>query len=317
MEFLYWLESIRTPWLDELMSVITLLGSEMAFLVAALVICWCMDKSRGYYMLTVGFLGTILNQALKLFFRVERPWVRDPEFTIVESARADAGGYSFPSGHTQSAVTVFGTIARWSKGWMKKAAALLLLLLVAFSRMYLGVHTPQDVVVSLLIGAALVLGLYPFFKTRENTEKWMPRMLYGMLAVAAAYVVYVECYPFPADIDPVNYHEGLKNGYSLLGAIAAMTAAHAVESRKIRFDPRAVWWAQILKVVLGMALLLVIKEGLKQPLLALCGGHMAAHAIRYGVMVLAAVIVWPLSFPFFQKLGKSSSKAAETAKEDF
>ena len=50
--------------------------------------------------MTVGFFGTLVNQFLKLVCRVPRPWVRDPNFTIVEAARADATGYSFPSGHT-------------------------------------------------------------------------------------------------------------------------------------------------------------------------------------------------------------------------
>lgn len=110
MTFLYILESIRNPFLDQLMLLITTLGEETAFLVAAMIMFWCVDKNRGYYMLCVGFLGTLVNHILKLTFRVPRPWVADPEFTIVEQAKEAAAGFSFPSGHTTSAVGTFGAI---------------------------------------------------------------------------------------------------------------------------------------------------------------------------------------------------------------
>ena len=112
MTVLRMLESLRVPAMDGLMQAVTELGSEVFFLVVALVLFWCVSKREGYYLLTVGFFGTVLNQFLKLLCRVPRPWVMDPEFTIVESARADATGYSFPSGHTQNSVGTFGVLCR-------------------------------------------------------------------------------------------------------------------------------------------------------------------------------------------------------------
>ena len=115
MELLYTLENIRTPLLDTVMGLVTNLGGEAVFIAAAIIVFWCLSKSCGYYMMTVGFAGTIINQFLKLWFRIPRPWVKDPGFTIVESARAEATGYSFPSGHTQNAFAVFGAPARYFK----------------------------------------------------------------------------------------------------------------------------------------------------------------------------------------------------------
>ena len=114
MEFLYFLEELRNPVCDALFSVITLLGEETVFILLGLLFFWCINKWEGYYILTVGLIGTVFNQFLKLWFRIPRPWVRDPNFTIVESAREAATGYSFPSGHTQSALGSFGSIARWT-----------------------------------------------------------------------------------------------------------------------------------------------------------------------------------------------------------
>ena len=112
MNLLYALERLRTPFWDAVFSAVTHLGEETVFMVAAILIFWCVSKEEGYYLLLMGFFGTVVNQFLKLLFRIPRPWVRDPDFTIVESARAQATGYSFPSGHTQNAVATFGGIAR-------------------------------------------------------------------------------------------------------------------------------------------------------------------------------------------------------------
>ena len=83
MSFLYLLEKIRIPILNEFMLAITTLGEETAFLVIALILFWCVDKYLGYYTLSVGFVGVIGNQFLKLLFRIPRPWVIDPDFTIL------------------------------------------------------------------------------------------------------------------------------------------------------------------------------------------------------------------------------------------
>ena len=104
MQLLYWLESIRNPVLDTLMLLFTEFGNELLFIAAGLIMFWCIDKKQGYFVLLTGFFGVYINQFLKITCRVPRPWVQDPSFTIVEAAREAATGYSFPSGHTQTAV---------------------------------------------------------------------------------------------------------------------------------------------------------------------------------------------------------------------
>ena len=115
MEFLYLLEKIRVPVLNEFLLAITALGEETAFLMIGLIVFWCIGKRQGYYLMTVGLAGTVASQLMKIVCRVPRPWVRDSNFTILEAAREAAGGYSFPSGHTQTAVGTFGSIAAFSQ----------------------------------------------------------------------------------------------------------------------------------------------------------------------------------------------------------
>lgn len=304
MDILYALEKIRTPFWNGVMSAVTQLGGEVIFIVAAVVVFWCVSKWEGYYLMTIAFCGTVLNQFLKLICRVPRPWVRDPNFTIVESARAEATGYSFPSGHTQNAIGLFGGMARWGGRRWVRLGLTALALVIAFSRMYLGVHTPADVGVSLVLAAALVLGLYPLMRRAQEKPRYMGYVLAAMLVVSGAFVVFVEAYGFSADTDAENLASGIGNAWKMLGAVAGMTLAWLLDRRYIHFETQAVWWVQVIKVVVGMALLLAIKSGLKAPLLALLGHEGLAGGVRYFLLVLVAGAVWPLVFRPMSKWGK-------------
>ena len=304
MDILYALEKIRTPFWNGVMSAVTQLGGEVIFIVAAVVVFWCVSKWEGYYLMTIAFCGTVLNQFLKLICRVPRPWVRDPNFTIVESARAEATGYSFPSGHTQNAIGLFGGMARWGGRRWVRLGLTALALVIAFSRMYLGVHTPADVGVSLVLAAALVLGLYPLMRRAQKKPRYMGYVLAAMLVVSGAFVVFVEAYGFSADTDAENLASGIGNAWKMLGAVAGMTLAWLLDRRYIHFETQAVWWVQVIKVAVGMALLLAIKSGLKAPLLALLGHEGLAGGVRYFLLVLVAGAVWPLAFRPMSKWGK-------------
>lgn len=308
MDFLRLLEGIRTPALNVFFSGVTYLGSELAFIVAALAVFWCVDKRRGYYLFLIGFFGTTLSQSLKLIFRVPRPWVLDRNFTIVESARADAGGYSFPSGHTQTAVGTYGGLAITTKRKWLRIVCLALVVLVPFSRMYLGVHTPLDVGVAFVTAAALALVLWPLMQRAGENRRIMPLLLLAVALCSAAFLVYVTAYPFPADTDAENLAEGVKNAYTLAGAVAGLIAVYALDETKLRFRTEAPWYGQLLKLTLGLALLLAVRTGLKAPLSALLNGSQMANFIRYFLVVLTAGSIWPLTFPFFARLGRGKER---------
>ena len=295
MKVLYALESIRTPWLDTVMAAITHLGEETVFMVAALFVFWCVSKRHGYYLLAIGFAGTVLNQFLKLLFRIPRPWVLDSDFTIVESARAQATGYSFPSGHSQNAIGTFGGIARFTRRKWVRVAAIVVAGLGPLSRMYLGVHTPLDVGVAAVIAVALVFALYPLMERSDSRHGVMGAVLAVMLALAVGYLLFVSLYPFPADVDAANLASGVENAWKLLGATVGMLVGWWLDVRFIHFDTRAVWYVQLIKLVGGLALLLGIRAALKAPLAAALGAG-AGGAVRYGVMVLFAAAVWPMVF---------------------
>jgi len=300
MSFLYWLEGIRFPVLNEFMLLITQFGEETAFLVTALILFWCVNKRSGYFVLSVGFIGTLANQFMKLWFRIPRPWVLDENFTILEQAREAASGYSFPSGHTQNAVGTFGGIACTVKTKWVRITAITIAVLVPFSRMYIGVHTPLDVLIAAAMAIVLLLILKPV--VLGNTKRNMPFLLVVMSILAIGYLCFVEFYPFPADIDPHNLQSGLKNAYTLFGALLGLLVVYIVDEKWLKFTTEAVWWAQILKVGLGLAVVLAVKSGMKIPLNMLFGESIG-RAVRYFLIVIVAGIIWPLSFRFFGKLG--------------
>lgn len=163
ISYLLFLQKAREIWggvFDHFMLQITALGEGTVTFLFLAVMYWCVDKQIGQYMGFHVAFGCTLNQFLKPLFHIERPWIRDERIHPVEAALPGAGGYSFPSGHTARAVAVWGSAGSgmWKKpSWRPFGIVCWLVTgLVMFSRNYLGVHTPQDVLVSFFVGILLL-----------------------------------------------------------------------------------------------------------------------------------------------------------------
>ena len=165
MNFLRWIATWRNPVFDAVFGALTYAGGEVVFIVAALVVLWCVDKKRGYYLLFCGFFGLVTVQILKMAFRIPRPWVLDPAFQIVENARAGATGYSFPSGHSVTSIVFYGLmlylIQKHCKNEKLKAVLSwicgILAVVIGPSRIYVGVHWPTDVLAGWCLGGGILI----------------------------------------------------------------------------------------------------------------------------------------------------------------
>ena len=143
-------------FLASFLSKMTFLGELNTAMVIMAVIYWCVSKSFGSFLL-MGWSGNrIVNGLLKVTFCAYRPWIRDARIVPYGDSMTTATGYSFPSGHSMNAASVYGGGAvRKELPRTLRIVLGTILALVAFSRIYLGVHTPQDILVG--AGAGLMV----------------------------------------------------------------------------------------------------------------------------------------------------------------
>ena len=301
MQFLYLLEKIRNSFLDFFFLAVTHIGEELFFLALAIIFFWCIDKKQGYYLLLTGLVGTVINQALKLIFKVPRPWIKDKNFTFVGNADVEATGYSFPSGHTQNTAGTFGVIAVKSKRRRIRVFCAVIIVLVAFSRMYLGVHTPLDVGVSLAIAIALTALFYPIFKTDESLDKSAPYICIGSFILSLALVIFAFSLP-EAEYEIQNLESGRENSITLFACMLGFPLIYYSDKHLTKFKTEAAWYAQILKALLGLGIILLIKVGLSAPLVSLFGNEYVARGVRYFLIVSFAGLIWPLTFKYFGRM---------------
>lgn len=296
MGILHLIEKIRTPVLDEIMLKLTALGDEIPLIVVALLFFWCIDKRKAYYIISIGFLGLLTNQFLKMLCRVPRPWLRDPGLHTVEAAKEGAGGYSFPSGHSQNSVGIFGGIAAIEKNKLVRILSVAICILVPFTRLYLGVHTPADVLAGSAMAVALILIMRPLIF--GNNGKNVPFVLIFMTVLSLVYLAFVYIWPNFVEITEDNFYSALKNAYTMVGCLFGFLLAYFADTKWIRFPVKTVWWAQIIKITFGLLIVLAVRKGLSAPLAHVFGEY-PGRMVRYFIIVVVAGVVWPLVFRFF------------------
>jgi len=304
MELLRLLEGIRTPFLDTLVGLITRLGEETVGVFILCAIFWCISKKFAYVIGVVYFLAGLTVQGMKICFRIERPWVIDPTFEPVAGSKEHATGYSFPSGHTQSATALFGAIGAQLKQKPLKAICFLLVLLVAFSRMYLGVHTLADVVVSLLISSVLIF-LTVKFAFGDSVDKKREFVLALIMLLYAVVVIVVATVMYSNDTIEQRY---IADCLKAAGAGVGFAVGMFVERVYINFSVKSknILW-QIIKFVIGIAVVLGIQEGLKP----IIGTGLVANMFRYFLMLAWVTLLYPLLIKrFLQVKEEGAAKAA-------
>lgn len=294
MDFLRVLEEIRTPLGENILYYLTFLGDETIILGIVGVVFWCFDKKMAYRITFSYLISMFVINMIKITCRVERPWIRDPEFTAVERAKKSATGYSFPSGHTQGAVSSFGTLAYKTRKAALRIVCFVLIAVVMFSRMYLGVHTPEDVITGCIITAVIVIGLNIFADKIEFTQGKRLAVVCVMVLIAAVYIIYSVILMNSGKIDYANVSDGCKG----LSAGLAFVLSWYIEPKYINFDTKCKNIPmQILKIVIGIAGTMLIRSGIK----ALFDANIFVDMIRYFLMVSWAMLVMPLIIKkFFQ-----------------
>lgn len=280
------LEEIRSDFLTNVFSLFTALSEEIIVLGILCTLYWCINKRLAYRICFAYFVSGMVIQSLKITFRYERPWIIDKDFKPVESAIKGATGYSFPSGHTQTATALYGSIACNTKRKWIQAICFFLVIGVAFSRMYLGVHTLRDVLTSFIVSAVLIVIVnFLIFDQLLDQRKILICSFIFLLSVAV--ITYAILLMSMGVIESEYAKDCCKAG----GAGIGFAIGWYVESKFIRFSEKACKPSkQVIKCVLGIAGALIIKTGLKYIL----SESIPADIVRNMLLVLWVLVLFPM-----------------------
>ena len=288
MNFLEFLAQYRTEWADIFFQAVTYLAQE-AFVIV--IICWLYWRSNKKLAYTLGFsyfTSGLLVQGLKITFRVPRPWVLDPGFHPVESAVPDATGYSFPSGHTQSCTSLFGTLGFFTRKLSLRILCGCMIFLIGFSRMYLGCHTPQDVLVSFGV-SILCTYLSYYLLYRKELLNGKEKITSVCIALVCAHLVIYTLFLYKRGIIELKY---ASDCVKAAGAGMAFSIGYYIEKTYLNFQAPDSLREKLLRFAAGLAVTLALQTGLK-PIL---GTSFPASFIRYFLVVAWAVILYPMLF---------------------
>ena len=271
----------------------------VAFLIIIPVfIYWCVDKKKGLYTFLAMALSIPLNSLIKVTACINRPWIRDPRITPVEGALKEATGYSFPSGHSVTAAAIYGAVA---VSFRKKAVVIvsvILIILTCFSRNYLGVHTPQDVIVGLLLGLGCLYGCARLFGYLDQHPEMENYWLAGGIAFCVLAFLYITLKAYPMDYDAngvllVDPQVLRIDAYTDVAMLCSFCAARYIEKRFIRFTHAGLSPKGIAVCAAGIVPLVLIAKVLKGPLCALLG-LLAGKVLDYVLLVFYIIVLWPM-----------------------
>lgn len=238
------IQQVHGPLLDNIFRGITFTGDEQFYLVLLPLILWCIDYSFGAVLAVFFLLSNSLNIILKDLFQQPRPFDLNPGLKL-----SQADGYGMPSGHAQLAVTAWGAIAvRVRRTWFW-IVAIVIILLIGFSRVYLGVHFPTDVFAGWIIGSIL-LAIY--IAVRYPLGKWLSGLnLWLQLLLAIGVPVFLLLLNRSA--------EALSSSGTLFGIAVGLVFAR----RYVSFSIRGPWWHRVVRFLIGIIALLALYLGLK------------------------------------------------------
>ena len=277
--------------LTPLMETISYFAISYLLIIPAFVY-WCIDKRTGVYSLGAYTAGNALNAAVKLTVCAPRPWIRDARILPAGDSIRTATGYSFPSGHTISSGTLYGGLAvsAWKKMRWISVLCVVMILLTGFSRNYLGVHTPQDVLVGLAESCLVLWGMAAVLRyTDEHPEKEMWILAAGIL-IGAALLVYISLKSYPV-IENVDPEKMKKDGYGDIGRWIAFCLGRMIDRKWIRYEPSSAK-RSLAGGLVGGTIIYLMFELLWTPVTLLLGDHWGNFAANV-IVFLFILAVWP------------------------
>ncbi len=244
LEIIKGIQLIRNPFFDWLFYIITYIGDQYFFIIVAVIIYWTMNKKFAHRFALMYMIASLFSFILKNVFKRPRPY---SEAGVTVPFDYYTSGYSLPSGHATAAGVLGYTglkVAKKQKLKWLSYVAIAIMILVPFSRMYLGQHYLSDVILGLVVGLGFAYFIDKLIDLMGDKEEWWTFIL--MPIVPVVMILFPDHDLFVA-----------------AGAYVGFAAGYFVEKRYVKLDVKAPFWTQVLKVIVGLVIVLGIKEGLK------------------------------------------------------
>lgn len=281
---------IGTTWLGEIIVPFTFLA----------IVYWGINKKAGSFILLTFCIHLYFNVFLKMTACINRPWVLDSKICPIEKVMPMADGYSFPSGHTAGAISVWGSTAfLFWKNKLLRYLMILFVCLVAFSRNYVGVHTPQDVLVSIIIGIIVIFAVYKLQnwleakKHRDNLFYLISIILGIMLCIYLQIKCNYDMQTFDSAKDLVCPLDMKHSTYSKIAFYFGALTGWFLERKFVNFQVIKEYnLKKILLLLLGIILLFMTSGSLKE-LLGLVIEKRFAYSVSAAYFGLFITFLYP------------------------
>jgi membrane-associated phospholipid phosphatase len=233
--------------LDVAFTLITGMGDELFYLILLPFLFWCVGKRQGIH------IAALLTNP--------RPFVVSADVI----AKVEATGYSFPSGHAQNAAVIWPALAFMFRRRWVAALAVVCTVLIAISRVYLGVHYPHDIIVGALVGLLIA---YVYVRHAPALEERVARWGVGWQLAVVLFLTLVLSFSLTSD-----------DALTLGGSVCGIGLGYVLEQRTLRFQPKANWRSRLLSLGLGMIIVAAVYVGMKA--VAPTTGDLVAVALRF------------------------------------
>lgn len=268
LEIIRTIQSINNPFLDSFFELMTILGEETFTVPLLAFIYWAVDKKFGEIIAFTAFTSLLFNNSIKDIFKFKRPIGEEG----IRTLRAEtATGYSFPSGHAQGAASTLTAIALYLKNKTVTIFSGIVIFVVGFSRIYLGVHYPKDAIAGIILGILIAVLCAKLYQKVDHIK------LYFIILV-----IFLFALSFSRSMDFIKS----------LGSYFGFFVGILIEKKYVNFTTEGTFTRKILRVIIGVAIVLGIKSGLK----VLFPDELIFHFIRYFFLTFFAIGIYPAIF---------------------
>ena len=315
IDFLLFLQGLRnatTGVLDDMFVQFSVFGEPFYVLLLMGIIYWCISKRMGVYLFMGWGINRLVNGFLKITFCVYRPWIRDPRIKPLEAALEKATGYSFPSGHTTNGAAVFGGLAlRRELARPLRIGLWSIVILIGFSRNWVGVHTPQDVLVALGAGVVFMLlaGWICDWLERNPSKDVVVAAAIAVASIALIVYAATKSYPVHYDeagnllVDPQKMAtDSFKNAGWALGFAVGWLA----ERRLVRFEVTGTIQQKCCRAVWGCLAIMVAYFPVTELAKVIVPGGVGSSVACF-LQLLTIVFLVPLGISRLEKSGSPQS----------